>query len=98
MMAKVEPEEAGVAAGVINTFHELGGAVGVAVVSTVAGSSIVTTGGASVSGFADGYLTCAIAAGVAALVSLVLVPGGRTPGGTGGGHGHGGHGGGHGHG
>ena len=90
MLAKVDPAEAGVASGVINTFHELGGAVGVAVVSTVAGSGVSLTGAASVAGFVDGYLACAIAAGVAAVVSLALVPGGRAPIGPGGhGHGHG---------
>jgi hypothetical protein len=100
MLAKVDPDEAGVASGVINTFHELGGAIGVAVVSTVAGSSIAASGTAAVTGFTDGYLACAIAAGAAAILSLVLVPGGRSPAGHGGhGHGHGGHGhGGHGHG
>lgn len=96
MLAKVDPDEAGVASGVINTFHELGGAIGVAVVSTVAGSSIAASGTAAVAGFTDGYLVCAITAGAAAILSLVLVPGGRSPAGHGGGHGHG-HGG-HGHG
>jgi hypothetical protein len=90
-MSQVEAHEAGVASGVINTFHELGGAIGVAVVSTVASSSVaVGTGAVSVGGFTDGYLVCAISAAVSALVALVLVPRGAAPSaGVGHGHGHG---------
>lgn len=96
MLAQVEPAEAGVASGVINTFHELGGALGVAVVSTVASSSMAigASGLAPVTGFTDGYLLCAIVAGVAAVLAPLLVPAGtRAPAGVGHGHGHG-----HGHG
>jgi EmrB/QacA subfamily drug resistance transporter len=78
-LANVPHGEAGVASGVVNTFHELGGSIGVAVVSTVAAASIVSTSDNSgnVSGFADAYLVCAIAAAVAALVAVGLVPAGR---------------------
>ncbi|PXY32575.1 MFS transporter [Prauserella muralis] len=83
-LANVPPGEAGVASGAVNTFHEVGGGVGVAAASTVAASSIAAT--TEVSGFADGYLLCAVAAAVAAVVSLVLVPAGRTAAVTGHGH------------
>jgi hypothetical protein len=95
-MSQVAAHEAGVASGVINTFHELGGAIGVAVVSTVASSSVAVgnAGPTNVGGFTDGYLVCAITAAVSALVALVLVPRGAAPSsGVGHGHGHG-----HGHG
>ncbi|MER6582649.1 MFS transporter [Nonomuraea sp. NPDC001023] len=85
-MANVPPGENGVASGVINTFHELGGSIGVAVVSTVAASSLVP--GAGAGGFTSGLVLCAVVAGVAALVSLGLVPPGR-PAGAFVGHGHG---------
>jgi MFS family permease len=74
-LANVPHAEAGVASGVVNTFHELGGSIGVAVVSTVAAGSIAST--SDIGGFADAYLLCGIAAVVAALVAAVLVPAGR---------------------
>jgi EmrB/QacA subfamily drug resistance transporter len=74
-LANVPHAEAGVASGVVSTFHELGGSIGVAVVSTVAAGSIAST--SDISGFADAYLLCGIAAVVAALVAAVLVPAGR---------------------
>ncbi|MEU6712148.1 MFS transporter [Nonomuraea sp. NPDC046802] len=86
-MANIPPGENGVASGVINTFHELGGSIGVAVVSTVAAASLVPGSAAGVSGFVSGLTVCAVAAGVAAVVSSVLVPPGK-PTGTFVGHGH----------
>ncbi|AQZ64374.1 drug resistance transporter, EmrB/QacA subfamily [[Actinomadura] parvosata subsp. kistnae] len=89
-MANIPPGENGVASGVINTFHELGGSIGVAVVSTVAAASLVP--GAGAGGFAAGFVWCAVAAGVAGVVALGLVPGGKPAAafvGHGHGHGHG---------
>lgn len=83
-LANVPHAEAGVASGVVNTFHELGGSIGVAVVSTVAAASIAST--SDIAGFADAYLVCGIAAAAAALVALVLVPLGRPQGMAGHGH------------
>lgn len=75
-LANVQHDEAGLASGVINTFHELGGAIGVAVISTVAASSVASHG-ADVSGFTDGYLLAAVTAGVAAVIAVVALPAGR---------------------
>lgn len=86
-LANVPPDEAGVASGVVNTFHELGGSIGVAVVSTIAAASISSATTADVGGFTDGYLACAVVAGAAALIALVLVPGGRMAAVAGHGHG-----------
>ncbi|WP_326660234.1 hypothetical protein [Streptomyces sp. NBC_00385] len=58
----------------------MGGSIGVAVVSTVAG-----VGGAAgtMGGFADAFLVCAVAAGGCAVVSAALVPRGKPePGGA----------------
>ncbi|MEV0388895.1 MFS transporter [Nonomuraea sp. NPDC050643] len=89
-MANVPPGENGVAAGVINTFHELGGSIGVAVVSTVAAASLAPGSGAGAAGFVDGLVLCAVVAGVAAVVALGLVPPGKPPAAfVGHGHGHG---------
>lgn len=75
-LGMVAHEEAGLASGVVNTFHEVGGAIGVAVVSAVAAAGI---GGApgSVAGFSDAFLVCAVAAAGCAAVSAVLVPRGK---------------------
>ncbi|MEU4512939.1 MFS transporter [Nonomuraea wenchangensis] len=91
-MANVPPGENGVASGVINTFHELGGSIGVAVASAVVAPSLAPggmgIGGAGIGGFVSGLTVCAVTAGVSALVSLRLVPPGR-PSGAFVGHGHG---------
>lgn len=86
-MANVPADEAGVASGVVNTFHELGGSIGVAVVSTLAAASLAP-GAVGVDGFTTALTACAIAAAVTAAISLALVPGGK-PAATFVGHGHG---------
>ncbi|MFF0451161.1 MFS transporter [Streptomyces sp. NPDC004609] len=83
-LAMVDHEEAGLASGVVNTFHEVGGSVGVAVVSTVAAAGI---GGGLASGFTGAYTVLAVTAAVSAVLSLGLVPPGR-PRTTGGPHVH----------
>jgi EmrB/QacA subfamily drug resistance transporter len=90
-LANVPTSEAGIASGVVNTFHELGGSIGVAVVSTVAAASLSDATGTSfgIGGFTAGYLACAIAAAVAALVAVALVPPGKPAPVVGHGHGHG---------
>jgi EmrB/QacA subfamily drug resistance transporter len=74
-LANVPEHEAGLASAVISTFHEVGGAVGVALLSTVATVGIVagTTGS-----FGRAFTISAAIAGAAALVALVLVPRGRA--------------------
>ncbi|MFI6587405.1 MFS transporter [Embleya sp. NPDC050493] len=76
-MSRVHHDEAGITSGVVNTFHELGGALGVALVSAIAAPSIA--GGGGVGGYTDAFLACAGTAVVAALVAFVLVPAGRPP-------------------
>lgn len=75
-LALTPHHEAGLASGVVNTFHELGGAVGIAVLSTIAAASLT---GSGVTGFTAAFLASAVAAGVAALVAAGLMPGGRLP-------------------
>ncbi|MFV0137619.1 MFS transporter [Streptomyces sp. HMX87] len=83
-LAMVEHREAGLASGVVNTFHEVGASIGVAVVSTAAAAGIER---GSVSGFADAFTVCAVTAGAGAVVALGLVPRG-TPHSTGAPHVH----------
>ncbi|MBT2227697.1 DHA2 family efflux MFS transporter permease subunit [Nonomuraea sp. NEAU-A123] len=71
----VAHHEAGLASGVVNTFHEVGGSIGTAVVSTIAAVGIEH---ASTAGFTAAYTACAIAAGAAAIIALVLVPRGKA--------------------
>jgi EmrB/QacA subfamily drug resistance transporter len=81
-MREVHPHHAGMASGAVNTAHELGSALGVAVVSTIAGASIHAggaSGGAAVGGFTDALAAAAVAALVAAVVVPVLLPAGRPP-------------------
>lgn len=83
-MGNVDAEESGLASGLINTFHELGGAFGVAVLSSIAAGSLAT---GNLDGFRDAYVACAAIAGVAALVAITLVPRG-VPTSTAGPHAH----------
>jgi EmrB/QacA subfamily drug resistance transporter len=74
-MADVTHEFAGLASGLMTTAHELGAAIGVAVLAAVA-----TAGGdpASIAGIADGYdtgfIVAANVAAVAALISALALP------------------------
>ncbi|MFD8221942.1 MFS transporter [Streptomyces sp. NPDC059697] len=70
-LALVAPEEAGLASGVVNTFHEVGGSIGVAVLSTVAASGIEH---GAADGFTSAFTLSAITATASALIALVLVP------------------------
>lgn len=83
-LAMVEHHEAGLASGVVNTFHEVGGSIGVAVVSTVAASGFDR---GSAAGFEDAFIVCAVAAAAGAIVGLGVVPRGK-PRSTGGPHVH----------
>ncbi|MEV5434424.1 MFS transporter [Streptomyces sp. NPDC052682] len=73
-LAMIDHREAGLASGVVNTFHEVGGSIGVAVVSTVAASGIER---GTAGGFTDAFMVCAVAAAVSAAVALGLVPQGK---------------------
>lgn len=78
------PAEAGLRSALVNTFHELGGAAGVAVLSSAAGAALVTAHLAS-HDFARAFTVGAVCAavslvGAAALVPAVLRrPAGDTP-------------------
>ncbi|TDW19221.1 MFS transporter [Kribbella kalugense] len=74
--AQVDHREAGLASGILSTFHEFGASLGVAVVSSVAAASLagtVSTGTVS-TGFGRGFTFAAITAAVAAVLALVVVP------------------------
>ena len=69
--AQIDHREAGLASGILSTFHEFGASLGVAVVSSVAAASLA---GTVSTGFARGFTFAAITAAVAAVLALVVVP------------------------
>lgn len=71
-LGHVSPHESGIVSGIVSTFHEFGASLGAAVISSVAAASIA---GSTVRGFEHGFAVAAGVAGVAALVTLVVVPG-----------------------
>jgi EmrB/QacA subfamily drug resistance transporter len=75
-LGRAGQHEAGVVSGVVYTFHELGAAICVAVASTVAAAGLSHT--PTIDGFTDAFTVFTIAAAVAAVLSLRLVPPG-TP-------------------
>lgn len=74
-LGHVDHGEEGLASGVINTFHELGGAIGVATASSLAAAGLTSV--PSIGGFTDAYTAAAIAAAAAAVLALALVPAGK---------------------
>lgn len=71
-LGQVAPEEAGLASGIVSTFHEFGASVGAPVFSSVAAASLT---GATASGFTDAFLVAAaVAVGFAALAVVALPP------------------------
>jgi EmrB/QacA subfamily drug resistance transporter len=79
-------DDAGLRSAVVNTFHELGGAFGVAALSSMAGVAL-TAANPRAGDFTGAFLVAAIAAAAAATVAVVLVPSVHGSG-RGQGHGH----------
>lgn len=69
--AQIDYTEAGLASGILSTFHEFGAALGVAIVSSIAAASLA---GTVTTGFSRGFTFAAITAAVAAVLALVVVP------------------------
>ena len=88
-MTGIPASHAGVASGFLMTGHEVGAALGVAVLSAVAstaGSLTSPTGAADA--FSRGFIGAAAIAGVFALFAVVRMPATRATGGAGGMHQH----------
>jgi EmrB/QacA subfamily drug resistance transporter len=71
-LGQVAPEEAGLASGIVSTFHEFGASLGAAVTSSVAAAGIT---GDSLSSIQRGFTVAAVTAVVTSVVSLVVLPG-----------------------
>jgi EmrB/QacA subfamily drug resistance transporter len=76
-MAGVDASQAGVGSGIVNSFHELGGAVGVAVLSSIAAPSLIAASTTSV-GFTRAFTVSAVAAIASAVIALLVLPAGRS--------------------
>ncbi|MCY1136998.1 MFS transporter [Actinoplanes sp. Pm04-4] len=70
-LGQVAPHEAGIASGIVSTFHEFGASLGAAVISSVAAASIA---GTTLTGFENGFLTAAIVAAADIAIAAVLTP------------------------
>lgn len=70
-LGQVAPQEAGIASGLLSTFHELGASVGVATVSSLA---VVSLTGGGAGGFREAFLAAAIGGLVAAAITVVAIP------------------------
>ncbi|WP_328778854.1 MFS transporter [Streptomyces canus] len=74
-LSSVAPQEAGVASGIVSTFHEFGASVGAAAVSSAAAASIAArTGAQAASGFDDAFLVATGVAALSAVIALWLIP------------------------
>jgi EmrB/QacA subfamily drug resistance transporter len=72
-LADAGPAEGGLRSAVVSTFHELGGAIGVAVLSSAAGAGLVTAHVSS-HDFARAFTVGAAGAAVSSAIAAVLVP------------------------
>jgi EmrB/QacA subfamily drug resistance transporter len=72
-LASAGPDTAGLRSALVSTFHELGGAVGVAVLSTMVGGAL-TASRPPAGAFTPAFTAGAIAASAAAVIAAVLVP------------------------
>ena len=70
-LGNVAPEEAGIASGLLSTFHEIGASIGVATVSSIA---VVSLSGGGDSGFRQAFLAAVIGALAATVVASIAIP------------------------
>jgi MFS family permease len=68
--------EAGMLSGLTTTGHEIGGSLGIAVLSTIAAGAAGPT--AAAANLGDAFLVAAIVAGVAGAAALVILPSAKT--------------------
>jgi hypothetical protein len=80
-LSEVQHAEAGLTSGVVNTFHEIGGAMGVALASAFAAASLAPVPGGG-NGFDKAFLGFTVIAVVGAVVVLVTIPAGKLAAGT----------------
>ena len=67
-------EETGMISGLNSTGHEIGGTIGIAILSTIAAGTGVLAGTHAASGIAHAFVAAGLLAGVASLVALAVLP------------------------
>jgi MFS family permease len=67
-------DEAGMISGLNSTGHEIGGTLGIAILSTIAAGSGAIVGPQAASGIADAFLAAGLLASVASVVALAVLP------------------------
>jgi EmrB/QacA subfamily drug resistance transporter len=72
-LSTADPTTGGLRSAIVNTFHELGGAFGVALLSTIAGTALASTHPPAAD-FTAAFTVAAALAGGAAATALALVP------------------------
>ncbi len=83
-MAGIPASHAGVASGFLMTGHEVGAALGVAILSAVASSAgTLTTAAGAADAFSAGFIGAAVMGTVVAVFALVRMPATRAAGGGG---------------
>ena len=83
-MAGIPPQHAGLASGFLMTGHEVGAALGVAVLSAVAtAAGSLTSPGGVVTGFGNAFVAAAVIAGLLAVVAYRTMPSTAVAGGAG---------------
>jgi hypothetical protein len=73
-MSEIQPDRAGLASGLMTTSHELGGAFGVSILSTVALGAGVASGAGFAAHYDSGALGGAIIAAALAVIAMIAVP------------------------
>jgi EmrB/QacA subfamily drug resistance transporter len=73
-MSQVEPHQVGLAAGVLSTAHEVGAALGLAVIAAVASIGAAATDASLAVGYEDGFIAAAGIALVLTAAAVAVVP------------------------
>ncbi len=74
---RADHSETGLAAGIVSTGHEIGGALGIAAITAIVGGSMTSL---SLDSYSPGYMAVAIGALLAAAIALTFVPSGKANG------------------
>ena len=78
VLAGATEEESGMLSGLNTTGHEIGGSLGLAVLTSIAGGAVATGGPSAAAGLSDAFLAAGVIAGTAAVAALVILPGAKA--------------------
>ncbi len=78
VLAGASDEESGMLSGLNTTGHEIGGSLGLAVLTSIAGGAIARGAPSAAAGLSDAFLAAGVIAGVAGVTALVIMPAARS--------------------